>query len=97
MDYKKRIKLPEMAKLLSRSVKQFRIDVEVYNIPYIKLGCNKLFNPFEVEEYLNSETIRNDRTEKPSFSTPTSEIAKKQIKPKSENRKNRYKTLLGLR
>ena len=33
------IKLSEMARLLSRSSKQFKKDVEIYNIPCIKLDA----------------------------------------------------------
>lgn len=93
--FNQRIKLPEMACLLSRSPKQFRVDVFTYRIPHIQLGRNKLFDPEEVERYL----IENGQTnaaslpaESGSFrSTKPTRIAKSDA-----TQSNRYETLLGL-
>lgn len=93
--FNQRIKLPEMARLLSRSSKQFRVDVFTYRIPHIQLGRNKLFDPEEVERYL----IENGQTN--SHSSTTKSVDFRSPKPsriaKSETvQSNRYQTLLGL-
>jgi hypothetical protein len=53
--FRERIKLPEMARLLSRSAKQFRVDVKKYSIPHLCLGRDKLFDPEEVERFLTGK------------------------------------------
>lgn len=94
-EFKQRIKLAEMARLLSRSVKQFRADVRNYNIPCIRLGRTMLFEPEEVERYL----LENQQTKFVSSPTepPNSRAAKPpQISKSDSNQSDRYQTLLGL-
>lgn len=96
-EYQRRIKLPEMAKLLSRSVKQFRVDVRLYNIPFIQLGRNKLFNPQEVEEHLSAQAEPKASSKTEKFPSTTSMSKRKRFTTTSEPSESRYKTLLGLR
>lgn len=86
-----------MAKLLSRSVKQFRADVRLYNIPYIQLDRNKLFNPQEVEDHLSSQTQPIGQLKTKKFPNTTSTSKRKRYKATSEPSESRYKILLGLR
>lgn len=94
--FRERIKLPEMARLLSRSAKQFRADVKKYNIPHLRLGRDKLFDPEEVERFLTGEQeVVAKHTLSQSFAAVNSpkHFQKSEIKtPQTE----RYKRLVGL-
>lgn len=93
--FNQRIKLPEMARLLSRSSKQFRADVSTYRIPHIQLGRNKLFDPEEVERYL----IQNSQTSaapSPAESGSIRSTKPSRIAKSDPTQSNRYQTLLGL-
>ena len=94
-EFNQRIKLPAMARLLSRSIKQFRADVCNYQIPYIQLGRNKLFDPEEVERYLIEFRLANSASSTTQSSNFHSTKPHKIIKPDS-GQSNRYQTLLGL-
>lgn len=94
-DFNQRIKLPEMARLLSRSIKQFRADVCNYQIPYIQLGRNKLFDPQEVEQYLIEYKLSNSTSSATRSSNFPSTKPSKFIKTDS-SQINRYQALLGL-
>ena len=92
------VKLPVMAQLLSRSVKQFRADVEKYHTPHIKLGRDKLFDPEKVIQFLldKSQTAPPAQiiSAQPAWADSS---AKKHRKIESETVKtNRFKSLLGL-
>ena len=90
------IKLSEMARLLSRSVKQFRADVSKYSIPHILIGRAKVFDPIRVIEYLIARTPNFPEKPKRSFHLPSSEL--KNISPNSPKSKEieRYKKMVGL-
>jgi Sec-independent protein translocase protein TatA len=94
-EFNQRIKLPEMARLLSRSIKQFRADVSNYQIPYIQLGRNKLFDPKEVERYLTEFRLTISDSPTTQSSNLRSTKPHKIIKPDSDQ-SNRYQVLLGL-
>jgi len=94
-DFVKKLTVNEMAELLRRSPKQFRVDVKKYNIPHIKIGGRKLFDYQEVENSLKvyaSESnlfAANAQNKKPS---------KKDTKDENKNdKKAYYEGLLGLR
>ncbi len=52
-EFNQHIRLADMARLLSRSVKQFRTDVHNHAIPHLRLGRDKLFDPDLVIRYLS--------------------------------------------
>ena len=87
-EYKRRVKLPEMARLLSRCVKQFRADVKKYSIPYLSLGRSKLFIPEEVENFLAQNALQN---------LITSDANSEQVKNNQKARKNYRKSKLETR
>ena len=91
------VKLPVMARLLSRSVKQFRDDVDNYQIPHIKLGRDKLFDPEKVAHHL-SEKSPPPAARTVSAQTGTADApAETRRKIESGTAANdRYKLLLGL-
>jgi len=90
-----RIKLPEMARLLSRSIKQFRADVCNYQIPHIQLGRNKLFDPIEVERYL-TEYKHTPLPISVNKTTNISPTKSSRINKSNSSQSNRYQSLLGL-
>lgn len=100
-NFKHRVKLPEMARLLSRSPKQFRRDVANYEIPHLKLGRDKLFDPEEVEQLLLSKSFepRLSRSRSSTKSKPVnSSLIPKTLPENStaKERKRRYEIMLGL-
>lgn len=94
--HKQWVKLPIMARMLSRCVKQFRKDVKKYNIPHIELGRDKLFDPERVIQYLTVEEqspVHTTLVLSPTDDSPP----KNSQKIKFEIIKTeRYKSLLGL-
>ena len=97
-EFNQHIKLSDMARLLSRSSKQFKKDVEIYNIPCIKLGRTLLFNSKKVTAYLyelNSElktySIPNKANQKKGLAKESA-VSRK---PKTDS-VERYKRLVGL-
>lgn len=85
----------EMAELLRRNPKQFRVDVKKYNIPHIKIGGRRLFDYEEVENSL--KVYASDSSlfaAKPQNKKPR----KKNTKDDNKNdKKAYYEELLGLR
>jgi len=96
-EFNRHIKLPEMARLLSRSVKQFRADVRNHSIPHLRLGRDKLFDPDLVIGYLSVQSEPPEKFSVKEFIT-SSPPSKKLLEEESEtNDANRYKLLLGLK
>ena len=91
-----------MAKLLSRSAKQFRADVKKYEIPHLKLGRDRLFDPNEVEQVLlvrqSAQSNASATQEKPATISHQKAVYKTQSNAKDEqDATTRYELLLGLR
>lgn len=93
------IKLSDMARLLSRSSKQFKKDVEIYNIPCIKLGRTLLFNSEKVTAYLYELSSESKTYSIPNKASQKWLIKSKEAvvscKPKTDS-VDRYKRLVGL-
>lgn len=92
--FSKRIKLPEMAKLLSRSAKQFRRDVANHEIPHLRLGRTKLFDAIEVFEFLSRQTRESSEFSKAGKVKLKKQTLKQQIN--FDEQKEHYKDLLKL-
>ena len=91
----KRIKLPEMAELLSRSSKQFRKDIRNHKIPFILLGRTKLFDPVEVFEFLKKQSRLSQEQVLSDNFLRKGKIGKKKSAANFAN-KARYKKLLDI-
>lgn len=94
-EYKQWVKLPVMARILSRSVKQFRADVKKYNIPCLELGRDRLFDPEKVTQYLSVKSNSSEQSDTVQ-STANNSPAKKTKNSEQSETENRYKSLLGL-
>ena len=96
-EFNQHIKLADMARLLSRSVKQFRADVHNHSIPHLRLGRDKLFDPDLVIRYLSVQPKPPEKSSIKEFITsspPSKKLLKEELKT---NDANRYKSLLGLK
>ena len=94
-EFKQRIKLAEMARLLSRSTKQFRVDVHNYEIPCLRLCRTCLFDPEEVEQHLREYNQPITVFSSAKSSVPGTAKARRNAGAET-NHFDRYKTLLGL-
>lgn len=83
-----------MAKLLSRSAKQFRNDVANHEIPHLRLRCTKLFDADEVFEFLARQTRESSEFSKARKVKIKKQPLKKQIS--FDDQKEHYKELLEL-
>ncbi len=92
------IKLSEMASILSRSAKQFRKDVEIYNIPFIKLGRTLLFDADKVNAYLYEQTAKLQKKASKIEEIPSLKYTSKDPAHKNsgDDSVERFKSLLGL-
>ena len=94
--FKERVKLPEMARILSRSTKQFRADVKRYAIPHLQLGRDKLFNPEEVEEFLTASQEISVTLKSTELLMGSKSLAASNATNSETLNTKRYKSLLGL-
>ncbi len=62
-EIRKRIKLSEIAELLSRGAEQFRKEVIKYAIPHLRLGRDHLFDSEEVIEFLSAQIRKPEEVE----------------------------------
>lgn len=86
-----RLKLREIAQIYGRKPKQFRKYVHEFMIPHIRLGRDMMFDPQQVEKFLEELTL--------SRMTPDPDLKPNTPKPRRKPKPadGRYADMLGLK
>lgn len=88
-----RIDLHEISKSYRKHPTTFLRYVKKLNIPHIKLGGTMLFDPDQVERYLEEVTMAS---QPPEIDLSAKPLQKKKTTRKSGAQRSRYADLLGL-